>query len=204
MTDRQHMWGTRARRLAVRFGTVAAIGAAVLSGAPSAGADTGDPGRTASMHGRAVQVTYVPTPVRPLGDALGATQATAINPNVTPYAMYVTDKNWEYCEDYQVCIWREDGYKGPGYFFGGDYAPCEGWRFEGTAIQDHTWSIWSRSSGPISIWDRYADGTYRYNKYGWLPREYSHEKKFSYIMDAWVYDPGNNCTSLVLHYPSDA
>ncbi|WP_460530972.1 peptidase inhibitor family I36 protein [Flindersiella endophytica] len=146
----------------------------------------------------------MPTPMRPLADALGATQATAISPTVTPYATYVTQTNWEGCEDYQVCIWSQDHYTGPGYFFGGDYAPCEGWRFEGKVLQDHTWSIWSRASGPISIWDRYADGTYRYNKYGWLPREYSHETKFSYIMDAWVYDPNNNCTSLVLHYPSNA
>ena len=103
------------------------------------------------------------------------------------------------CTDYHVCFWTGDYYTGTFVAFGGNYAPCEGWRFEGTSLQDHTYSFWNRASGRVSVWDRYADGSYRYTKLGSFPRNFADNYRFSYRTDAWVYDPNDNCTSLNLH-----
>jgi hypothetical protein len=105
------------------------------------------------------------------------------------------------CRAYEICIWSGDNFTGAGIFYSGNYDPCEGWRLEGTVWQDHTWSIWNRASGPITVWNRYSDGSYRYHKIAYLPSGYRHGARFSNIMDAWVYDPGNNCTSLYM-WPS--
>lgn len=101
-------------------------------------------------------------------------------------------------EDYHLCMWTGDNYTGYFVSFGGNYAACQGWRWEGTVFQDHVWSMWNRVSGPVSFWNRYADGTYRYTKIGWYLRGYADSSRFSTTADAWVYDPGNTCTSLDL------
>jgi hypothetical protein len=98
------------------------------------------------------------------------------------------------CADHEICIWNQTGYTGYAIFFYGNYAACQGWRFEGSVWQDTTYSITNNASGPISIWDRYHDGSYNYNKYAWLGRGYTWgSTPFSYIMDGWAYDPGNTC-----------
>jgi hypothetical protein len=208
MTHQQRGSRAMAGRVAVKVTAIVATAMAVLAVAPSANAAPGQADRAASgtsVEGRTVKLLRPTTSKLPIGDALGvASAATVVGPTVTPYARRVPQSTWEDCEMNEVCIWSQDGYTGVGYFFGGNYAPCEGFRFQGTAIQNHTWSIWTRASGPISIWDQYADGTNRYNKYGLLYPNTSDPNKFSYIMDAWVYDPNNNCTSLNLHLPSGA
>ncbi|WP_410671433.1 peptidase inhibitor family I36 protein [Amycolatopsis sp. cmx-4-68] len=104
------------------------------------------------------------------------------------------------CADFRICFWTGDYYSGTFVAFSGNYAPCEGWRFEGTILQDHTYSFWNRASGPVSVWDRYADGSYNYTKLGRFARGFADDYRFSYRTDAWVYDPDGTCTSLKLHH----
>jgi hypothetical protein len=133
--------------------------------------------------------------------AVAASPTSAVGPAETPWYIvwHGSSSHPTACLSEQVCLWNDDDYKGDGIFFAGDYKPCEGWRFEGTVWQDRTWSIRNLASGPISIWNRHSDGSYNYDKYGWLASGYSWPTQFSHIMNAWVYDPGNNCTSLNLH-----
>jgi Peptidase inhibitor family I36 len=130
-----------------------------------------------------------------------ATAATGDEPAVhvlSPAAFAAASAND--CLDYRVCFWTGDYYSGTFVAFSGNYAPCEGWRFEGTSLQDHTYSFRNRASGPVSVWDRFADGTYRYNKLGRFGRDFADDYRFSYRTDAWVYDPNGTCTSLNLHH----
>jgi hypothetical protein len=174
----------RLTRLASVLGLAVTAGAALLAGATAASAAPNQPAET-------VQNSTVQ-------DHADRAQIAA-GPSDTRYAFMKKSAQKGDCQDFEICIWTGANFTGDGVFFGGNYAPCQGWRFEGTRWQDNTWSIWNQASGPISIWNRYADGTYRYTKYGLLPRGYQHSTtKFSYIMDAWVYDPNNNCTSLDL------
>jgi hypothetical protein len=163
---------TRTRRVTAILGTAAVVlGGSLLAGAPAATAAPPQPGK-ADTSGVVKRVG-------------GATAVRLASP---------AD-----CQNYHVCLWTGTGYTGWWVAFGGNYAVCEGWRFEGTVWQDNVGSIWNRASGPISVWNRYADGSYNYSKLGWLPSNYSYSNVFSRVMDAWVYDPNNNCTSLNLH-----
>jgi hypothetical protein len=55
------------------------------------------------------------------------------------------------------------------------------------------------SSGTISFWDRYADGTYNYHRFGNFG---SGTKNPDFALgrraDAFVYDPNGNCSRLYL------
>ncbi|WP_158895026.1 peptidase inhibitor family I36 protein [Amycolatopsis anabasis] len=136
--------------------------------------------------------------------ATAAVPHTSAAPAVAPYVNIVASATMGSCVEFRVCFWTGDNYSGYLYRFGGDYAPCEGWRFEGTRLQDHTYSFWNRASGRVSVWDRYADGSYRYHKLGSFPRGFQDGYRFSYRTDAWVYDPNDNCASLNLHVVSAA
>jgi len=177
---------TRARRLAAVVGFVVTLGAALVAAIPAANAALDQPARTALD-------STVPVSANGTGVASASTIAPASQMERRLWSATLSD-----CRAFEICIWSGDNFTGAGIFFSGNYDPCEGWRLEGTVWQDHTWSIWNRASGPITIWDRYPDGSYSYNKYALLPSGYRHGVRFSYIMDAWVYDPGNNCTRLFL------
>jgi hypothetical protein len=174
MTRPEHRPRAAAARRAAIVALTVALTAALLVDAPAAGADPGRPAATTTA------------PAASLGYFYQYKNATFAN-----------------CLEYTICLYSEDSFLGTGFFFGGNYAPCEGWRFEGTKLSNHVWSIWNRASGPISVWSRYDDGTYRYVKLGLLPSGYSDASKFSYVMDAWVYDPNNSCTSLSLNIATD-
>lgn len=168
---------------------------------PAAHASSNEPARTTatgtvSDRMERVQKVYR---IQPDGTALEVAPTTELGPNAAPYVVFVTH-GFEYdCYEREMCIWTGDHYTGSAIFMGGDYAWCQGWRFENTVFQDHTWSIWNRvTGGPSSIWNRFADGSYRYSKYGLLASGYKHDTQFSHIMDAWAFDPANSCTSLNL------
>ncbi|WP_433272516.1 peptidase inhibitor family I36 protein [Actinosynnema sp. CS-041913] len=151
----------------------------------------------ATVQGRPSHAFAAPTTDRRLvAEAFGG-QASTPTPVDAPRVVALATE--EDCRDYHVCFWREDGFSGLFYGFTGNYAPCEGWRFEGTPMQDHTYSFWNRASGQVSVWNRYADGTYRYHKLGTFARGFKDGHRFSYRTDAWVYDPNNDCASLTLH-----
>lgn len=99
-----------------------------------------------------------------------------------------------------LCVWSGDHYTGYLLAMRGEgLARCEGYRFEGTIWQDNVRSIWNRAQGgPSSIWNRRSDGSYHYAKFASLGTGYRHDTAFSQIMDAWVWDPANNCQNLQL------
>lgn len=175
-------------RLAAVLGATAALGATLMVGGSTAQASVNEPAR--------VEKIFL---IQPDGSAVEAAPGFDTRAAVLPYARVIYPAVLSDCNAREMCIWRNDHYTGWGVFMGGDYAWCQGWRFEGTLFQDHTWSIWnSVTGGPSSIWNRYSDGTYRYHKYGLLQPGYRHDTQFSHIMDAWAFDPANNCTSLNL------
>ncbi|MGH3681009.1 MAG: peptidase inhibitor family I36 protein [Natronosporangium sp.] len=150
--------------------------------------------------GRHVEVHYA----QPTTDAPGT--APTRSPTASPYVVVghsasggASPADDAACLAFEVCLWTGLNFTGNFVGFGGNYAPCQGWRFEGTVFQDDVASIWNRASGPISIWNRFSDGSFNYHKFGWLRSGYRHGvTQFSFIMDAWVFDPGNNCTRLDL------
>ncbi|MEV6488643.1 peptidase inhibitor family I36 protein [Actinoplanes sp. NPDC051633] len=100
------------------------------------------------------------------------------------------------CPVDRICIWTGTDFTGYGIFYPDAAVQCHGWRFEGSVWQDHTYSIWNRTTGHITIWDRAHDGSYRYSKYGYLHNNYIWgSTPFSYIMDGWVDDLNNTCTT---------
>jgi len=141
----------------------------------------------------------LPAPAPATASSRAPTASLVLDPT---YNVWFTTGNKDFCLNFQVCVWDGTGYTKDAIFYRGNYGRCEGWRFENTWWQDHTYSIWNRASGPISIWNRHADGSFHYDKYGWLASDYSWgTTPFSYIMDAWVYDPFNDCRDgeLFLH-----
>jgi hypothetical protein len=64
-------------------------------------------------------------------------------------------ENYSYkCPVDRICIWTGTGFTGYGIFYPRADIGCHGWRFEGSVWQDHTYSIWNRTTGAITIWDR--------------------------------------------------
>jgi hypothetical protein len=99
------------------------------------------------------------------------------------------------CPNDRICIWTGTNFTGYGIFYPRADILCHGWRFEGSVWQDHTYSIWNRTTSAITIWDRAHDGSYNYTKYAYLNNNYIWgNTPFSYIMDGWVYDLNNTCT----------
>ncbi|MCW6005756.1 peptidase inhibitor family I36 protein [Micromonospora sp. CPCC 205371] len=180
-----------ARRLAAVFGVAATLLAATMAGGPAVfAAPVVDAGAV-----RAFQVQPDGT-VAEVEPAKLVTRAAVVPPFAVIFPGGMAKSR---CEPRDMCVWTGDHFTGAGARMGGDYAWCEGWRWENTVFQDHTWSIWNRvTGGPSSIWDRFHDGTYRYTKYGLLQPGYEHDTRFSLIQDAWVFDPANNCTQLSL------
>jgi hypothetical protein len=171
------------RRIAAVLATAALLCSALLINTSAAQATTTQPTST--------QVApHLVASHRATEPAAGASPAATFGFDV----WYGTSNYQSSCPGGYVCIWTGTGFTGYGYFFWGPYGSCQGWRFEGTVLQDNTYSIWNRKAGGISIWNRHADGSYNYDKYGWLPSNYSWgTTPFSYIMDGWAYDPNNTC-----------
>jgi hypothetical protein len=200
MWDR-HRPEARTRRLTAVLGLAAVtLGAALVTDVSAANASGNQPTRT--VHDRSIQGHTLQAEIYDVatGTHRGVPTST-VGPTVAPYYREILNGGSDECQLHEICLWNYTYFGGWGIFFYGDYAPCQGWRFEDTRFANRTYSVWNRASGPISIWDRYADGSYRYNKFGLLPSNYVHSTTpFSYIMDAWVYDPGNNCTTLTLYH----
>ncbi|GIJ46238.1 hypothetical protein Val02_31240 [Virgisporangium aliadipatigenens] len=191
----------RARRVAAGLGLAVALVSAMLVGVPAAHAAPSEPTRATDSGAAADRAARVQKAYRiqPDGSAQEVSPTTDFSAAATPYALILYPAYESDCFAREMCIWTGDYYSGYGVFMGGDYAWCQGWRFENTVFQDHTWSIWNRvTGGPSSIWNRFSDGSYRYTKYGLLQSGYKHATRFSLIMDAWAFDPANNCTSLNL------
>ena len=196
----------RARWVAV-FGLVVAVGMALLVGAPVANATPGKGGvttETVSVNQEQPTVYYLKSDIQPIGDALGVTRATSVAQDADAIVVKmdgVGPASRAQCDGYQVCLWTGDYFSGSWIGFtstpGGSLVNCRGWRFENTVWQDHVWSILNRTAG-ITIWDRAHDGSFNYTKYGYLPRNYEHDTAFTHIMDAWVYEPNNNCSNIYL------
>lgn len=193
-------------RVATVIGATTALVAAMMFGTPAAQASLSKSARmagtgTASDRSARVDKTFL---VQPDGTTVEALQGTDPLATKAPYFRWMVSPGPDSCRPFEMCLWSGDGYGGTwGLFMGGDLHPCEGFRFESTPMQDHTYSIYNGvEGGTSSIWNRYSNGTYNYYKYGLLPPGYHWDDQFSYIMDAWVFDPYNNCTSLHLHQVS--
>lgn len=184
-------------RTVAMLGMAAALAAAMLVSSPAAQA-TPDAHAAAKAGDRMDRVQKVYR-IQPDGTAREVAPTTDVTAAAGAYAVVLYPAYESDCYAREMCIWSGDYYSGYGVFMGGDYAWCQGWRFESTVFQDHTWSIWNRVvGGPVSIWNRFSDGSYRYSKYALLQSGYKHATRFSLIMDAWAFDPANNCTSLNL------
>lgn len=176
--------------------------AALVFGASAAQASPNDPSRMTETgtHGATaggVERTYL---VQADGTSVEAPPGTDLKAQKNPYYRWDPTATAGDCRQYEMCFWSGDHYSGVGLFMGGDLFPCDGFRFEGTFMQGRTQSVWNLvAGGTSSIWDRFSDGSYNYNKYGLLPYGYYWAIDFSFIMDAWAFDPANNCTSLRLY-----
>lgn len=189
-----------AARVAAVIGTTATLGTALMFGTPAAQASPSQPARTAT--GTASEPTARVEKIfsiQPDGTTVEVPPGTDLSAQSTPYYKWLKYATQDDCSLYQMCLYTGNGYTGWGLFMGGTLDPCEGFRFENTYMQGQTHSIWNNvEGGHSSIWDRYSDGSYNYNRYGSLPPGYHWPTNFSFIMDAWAFDPANNCTSLRL------
>ncbi|WP_328853207.1 hypothetical protein OG994_11755 [Micromonospora globbae] len=191
-----------AARMMAALGLVAVLGSAlvaILPAGPVSAAERDRPAQATTVGDRTERIRKAYR-IEPDGTLREVTPTAGVAPAAGETYAYVFYPSYESdCWYGEMCIWTGDYYSGWGLIMGGSYASCQGWRFENTVFQDHTWSIWNRvPGGTSSIWDRYADGSYRYTKYARLATGYKHDTRFSLIMDAWTFDPANNCRSLNL------
>ncbi|MER7418818.1 peptidase inhibitor family I36 protein [Micromonospora peucetia] len=192
-----------AARMMAALGLAALLGPALVAGGPAgpvSAADRDRPAQATTVGDRTERVRKAYR-IEPDGTAREVPSTAGVGPTGSTYAYVIYPAYQSDCLSGEMCIWTGDYYSGWGLFMGGNYASCQGWRFEGTVFQDHTWSIWNRvPGGTSSIWNRYADGSYRYTKYARLATGYKHDTRFSLIMDAWAFEPANNCRRLNLGY----
>lgn len=176
-----------------RFAAAATIGVALVVSAPAAvvaGAET-------TAQDQPTSVFSAP------GDGTRTAVEVREGPTITvapDFQKWLDSQGASDCFEFQVCMWTRNSFGGNLYKFFGDYRPCEGWRFEGTELQDQVWSFWNNSSGPVSVWDRFRDGSFNYQKLApAFPADAWDNHVFSDAIDAWVYDPRNDCRILTLH-----
>ncbi|MCP9949727.1 peptidase inhibitor family I36 protein [Actinomadura madurae] len=112
------------------------------------------------------------------------------------------------CPAWNVCIWTEPNYGNQGVRFSARTTvyPCQGVRFEGTGFQNQMLSFKNYTSGYISFWNRYADGSYNYGRLGTFapgPGNEIYDFTNGRLADAFVYDPRGDCKILTLDHIAD-